>query len=50
MPDHVEAESVEAKRFLTAFRGLLAVPKSEIDKKIARKRKKRARDKPPKAR
>lgn len=50
MPDHVEAESVEAKRFLTAMRGLLSVPKSEINKKIARKRKKRAKEKQSKAR
>jgi len=45
MPDRVEAESPEAKRFLTAMRSLLAVPKSEISKKIARKRKKRVRQK-----
>ena len=41
MSDRVEAESGEAKRFLTALRGVLSVPKTEIDKKIAQKRKKR---------
>ena len=40
MSDRVEAESGEAKRFLTALRGVLAVPKAELDKKIARSRKK----------
>jgi hypothetical protein len=39
MADHVEAESPEAKRFLTALRGVLSVPKAELAKKLSRKRK-----------
>jgi len=36
MPNRVEAEGPEAKRFLAALRGILKVPKSEIDAKVAR--------------
>ena len=42
MPDRVEAESPEAQRFLTALRDALLVPKTEIDKKVRRKRKRNA--------
>ncbi len=36
MPDRVEAESEEAKRFLGVLRDILKVPKSEVDVKLAR--------------
>jgi hypothetical protein len=39
VPDRVEAESPEAKRFLAALRGVLTVPKIEVTKKLKRRRK-----------
>ena len=49
MSDRVEAESGEAKRFLTALRGVLSVPKTEIRAKLANvaKRRKRVSKKSP---
>ena len=45
MSDRVEAESPEAKRFVSALRDILKVPKSEIDAKVARsKARKRKRE------
>jgi hypothetical protein len=50
VPERVEAESAEGKRFLQALRGILKVPKSAVDAKVrklkanqARKRKTRER-------
>ncbi len=34
MLDRVEAESSEARRFLVGLRGILEVPKSEVDEKL----------------
>jgi len=41
MPDRVEAESAEAKRFLGALRDILEIPKAELDKKIKHEKRKR---------
>jgi hypothetical protein len=38
MPDRVEAEGVEARRFLKWPSGILGGAKSEVDVKIARNR------------
>jgi hypothetical protein len=43
MPDRVEAESGEAKRFLGALRDILEIPKDELDKKLKREKRKRQR-------
>lgn len=41
MPDRIEAESEEARRFLVGLRGILEVPKSEVDEKLKRDKRKR---------
>jgi hypothetical protein len=43
MSDRVVAESPEAKRFLAGLRGILEVPKSELDARIKRQRRRRQR-------
>lgn len=44
MPDRVEAESAEAKLFVSALRDILKVPKSEVDAKLVSKARKRKRE------
>ncbi len=41
MSDRVEAESLEAKRFLAGLRGILEVPKSELDARVKRQKRRR---------
>ncbi len=41
MPDRLEAESAEAKRFFNGLRGILGVRKSEIETKINKQRERR---------
>lgn len=41
MPDRVEAESDEARRFLVGLRGILEVPKSKVDEKLKHEKWKR---------
>lgn len=43
MPDRVEAQSEEAKRFLGALRDILEIPKAELDKKLKREKRRRQR-------
>lgn len=41
MPDRVEAEGSEAKRFRATLRGILEVPKSAVTAKLKRQKRKR---------